>query len=140
MRVSDKAPDPHSGKKGSATVPGRSRGESHGKEHHITGGGKNCRDKHTQTHTRVQGNGSVDDRDAHFLSRSFFSIPGAGFKNVQHGYEISRQAHSQKQLIAYQNNLKIELARLKSPDRIARIAKHQLGLIMPTTDKTILLP
>jgi len=61
-------------------------------------------------------------------------------QNVQHGYEISRKDHSQKQLIAYQNNLKIELARLKSPDRIARIAKQQLGLIMPTTDKTILLP
>ena len=39
-----------------------------------------------------------------------------------------------------QNNLKIELARLKSPDRIAKIAKQQLGLIMPTTDKTILMP
>jgi len=61
-------------------------------------------------------------------------------QNVQHGYAISREDHNQKQLIAYQNNLKIELARLKSPDRIARIAKQQLGLIMPTTDKTILLP
>ena len=61
-------------------------------------------------------------------------------QNVQHGYEISRETHSQKQLMAYQNNLKIELARLKSPDRIAQIAKQQLGLIMPTTDKTILIP
>lgn len=61
-------------------------------------------------------------------------------QNVQHGYELSREAHNQKQLIAYQNNLKIELARLKSPERIAQIAKQQLGLIMPTTDKTILIP
>ena len=61
-------------------------------------------------------------------------------QNVQHGYEISREAHNQKQLTAYQNKLKIELARLKSPDRIAQIAKQQLGLIMPTTDKTILIP
>jgi len=61
-------------------------------------------------------------------------------QNVQHGYEISREAHNQKKLIAYQNNLKIELARLKSPDRIAKIATQQLGLIMPTTDKTILMP
>jgi cell division protein FtsL len=61
-------------------------------------------------------------------------------QNVQHGYELSRETHNQKQLIAYQNNLKIELARLKSPDRIAQIAKQQLGLIMPTTDKTILIP
>jgi cell division protein FtsL len=61
-------------------------------------------------------------------------------QNVQHGYEISREAHNQKQLVAYQNSLKIELARLKSPDRIAQIAKQQLGLIMPTTEKTILIP
>jgi cell division protein FtsL len=61
-------------------------------------------------------------------------------QNVQHGYEISKETKNQKQLITYQNNLKIELARLKSPDRIAQIAKQQLGLIMPTTDKTILIP
>ena len=61
-------------------------------------------------------------------------------QNVQNGYEISREAHNQKQLVAYQNSLKIELARLKSPDRIAQIAKQQLGLIMPTTEKTILIP
>jgi cell division protein FtsL len=61
-------------------------------------------------------------------------------QNVQHGYDISEETKNQKQLITYQNNLKIELARLKSPDRIARIAKQQLGLIMPTTDKTILIP
>jgi len=61
-------------------------------------------------------------------------------QNVQHGYEISRETHSQKQLLAYQNKLKIELTRLKSPDRIAQIAKQQLGLIMPTTDKTIMIP
>ena len=61
-------------------------------------------------------------------------------QNVQHGYDISKETQNQKQLITYQNNLKIELARLKSPDRIAQIAKQQLGLIMPTTDKTILIP
>lgn len=61
-------------------------------------------------------------------------------QNTQYGYEISREANNQKQLTAYQNNLRIELARLKSPDRIAQIAKQQLGLIMPTTDKTILIP
>ncbi|MDX2446990.1 MAG: cell division protein FtsL [Desulfobacterales bacterium] len=61
-------------------------------------------------------------------------------QNVQNGYEISREAHNNKQLLVYQNSLRIELARLKSPDRIAKIAKQQLGLIMPTTEKTILMP
>jgi cell division protein FtsL len=61
-------------------------------------------------------------------------------QNVRYGYDISRETQNQQQLTAYQNSLKIELARLKSPDRIARIAKQQLGLIMPTTEKTIMLP
>jgi len=61
-------------------------------------------------------------------------------QNVRYGYEISSETQTRQQLVTYQNNLKIELARLKSPDRIARIAKQQLGLMMPTADKTILLP
>jgi len=61
-------------------------------------------------------------------------------QNVRFGYEISNEMNHQKKLIAYQNNLKIELARLKSPERITQIAKQQLGLIMPTAEKTILLP
>jgi cell division protein FtsL len=39
-----------------------------------------------------------------------------------------------------QDNLKIELARLKSPRRIARIARERLGLITPTPEQTILIP
>jgi len=61
-------------------------------------------------------------------------------QNTNYGYEISNETQNQRQLTAYQNNLKIELARLKSPDRIAKIAQEQLGMMMPTTDRTILLP
>jgi cell division protein FtsL len=61
-------------------------------------------------------------------------------QNVRFGYEISNEMSHQKKLVVYQNNLKIELARLKSPERITQIAKQQLGLIMPTAEKTILLP
>jgi cell division protein FtsL len=61
-------------------------------------------------------------------------------QNVRFGYEISNEMNHQKKLVVYQNNLKIELARLKSPERITQIAKQQLGLIMPTAEKTILLP
>jgi cell division protein FtsL len=39
-----------------------------------------------------------------------------------------------------QDNLKIELARLKSPQRIAKIAREQLGLVRPTPQQTIVLP
>ena len=43
-------------------------------------------------------------------------------------------------LIALKTNLKIELASLKSPERIAKIAKNQLGLITPTQKQTIIIP
>ncbi len=39
-----------------------------------------------------------------------------------------------------QDNLKIELARLKSPQRIAKIAREQLGLVTPTPKQTIVIP
>jgi len=56
------------------------------------------------------------------------------------GYEISRETKKQQELIALQNNLKIELASLKSPERISKIAKDQLGLKAPTKSQTIVIP
>lgn len=56
------------------------------------------------------------------------------------GYEISKETKTQHELIALQNNLKIELASLKSPERIAKIAKDQLGLKTPTKSQTIVIP
>jgi cell division protein FtsL len=56
------------------------------------------------------------------------------------GYDISRETKKQNELIALQNNLKIELASLKSPERISKIAKDQLGLNAPTKSQTIIIP
>jgi len=56
------------------------------------------------------------------------------------GYEISKIAYRQKETTALRNNLKIELASLKSPARIAEIAKSQLGLTMPTPEQLVLIP
>jgi len=56
------------------------------------------------------------------------------------GYEITRAAETQQQRLRLQNNLKIELARLKSPARIATYARERLGLRMPTPEQTIVLP
>jgi cell division protein FtsL len=56
------------------------------------------------------------------------------------GYEISKIAYHQKETTALRNNLKIELASLKSPARIAEIAKSQLGLTMPTPEQLVLIP
>ena len=56
------------------------------------------------------------------------------------GYEILNETKKQHEIIALQNNLKIELASLKSPERIAKIAKDQLGLKTPTKSQTIIIP
>lgn len=56
------------------------------------------------------------------------------------GYEISETAHHLQEHIKLQNNLKVELASLKSPDRIAKIAKNQLGLKTPTPAQVIIIP
>jgi len=61
-------------------------------------------------------------------------------QSVHIKYEITAQRSRIRQLSAMQDNLKIELARLKSPSRIATIAKTQLGLITPTSKQMILLP
>lgn len=55
-------------------------------------------------------------------------------------YEIQEQTTRIRKLAAMQDNLKIELARLKSPQRIAKIAREQLGLVMPTPKQTIVIP
>ena len=56
------------------------------------------------------------------------------------GYEISKETQRHQDLISFQNNLKIELARLKSPERIAKIAKNQLGLVTPTPEQMMIIP
>jgi len=55
-------------------------------------------------------------------------------------YEIQELTTTIRKLATMQDNLKIELRRLKSPRRIAKIAREQLGLVMPTPQQTIILP
>ena len=55
-------------------------------------------------------------------------------------YQIQEQTIRIRKLAAMQDNLKIELRRLKSPRRIAKIAREQLGLVTPTPQQTIVLP
>jgi cell division protein FtsL len=59
---------------------------------------------------------------------------------VKTGYEISKETDKNLKLLTLQKNLKIEIARLKSPLRIAKIATKQLGLIMPKSGQVIIIP
>ena len=61
-------------------------------------------------------------------------------QNVRIGYEITHASAQHRQLVAMQNNLKIETAHLKSPERISKIAREQLGLTMPSPKQVIVLP
>ncbi len=61
-------------------------------------------------------------------------------QSVQAGYEISEAVKINKKRIARNNDLKIEHACLKSPERIARKAKKELGLVMPTAKQIIVIP
>ena len=58
----------------------------------------------------------------------------------QTNFEISKLEESNTQLSALQDNLKIELARLKSPRRISKIAREKLGLISPGAKQTVVMP
>lgn len=70
----------------------------------------------------------------------FFSYAWCRVQCTRVGYEISKATADHKEELAIRNNLKIELARLKSPQRIARIARERLGLITPKPEQTIIIP
>jgi cell division protein FtsB len=59
---------------------------------------------------------------------------------VQVGIAISSERRKQQELVTMQNSLKIELARLKSPELIIRLANQELGLVMPNPQQAIILP
>ena len=57
---------------------------------------------------------------------------------LQIGYEISEEAEKYQSQLVLQNNLKIEIARLKSPERIAKRAQ-EVGMISPKPEQTIII-
>jgi cell division protein FtsL len=59
---------------------------------------------------------------------------------TQIGYEINQATETYQQRVTMQNNLKIESARLKSPERIAAIAQQKLGLHVPKPEQIVIMP
>jgi cell division protein FtsL len=74
-----------------------------------------------------------------FLSELFF-YTWCRVQFTRVGYDISEGTKEQQHLLALQRNLDIEVARLKSPERIETIARQQLGLITPTPKQVIIIP
>ncbi len=54
--------------------------------------------------------------------------------------DISRETIRNRELVSMRDSLKVELARLKSPQRIAKIAAEQFGLVLPNSNQIIVLP
>ncbi|MBT3311402.1 MAG: hypothetical protein HN737_01295 [Desulfobacterales bacterium] len=73
-----------------------------------------------------------------FISELFFNT-WCRVQYVRVGYEISQEAERRERITTLQKNLRIELARLKSPDRISKIAKEELGLIIPDPDQIVII-
>ena len=73
-----------------------------------------------------------------FIAELFF-IAWCGIQSRNIESEIIAQTAKTAQLSDNQDKLKIELARLKSPRRIAKIAGEQLGLITPAPNQTIVI-
>ena len=59
---------------------------------------------------------------------------------IRTGYKIAEEKKRNRELINLQKNLQVELAGLKSPDRIGRIARERLGLIIPEPKQIIVIP
>jgi len=61
-------------------------------------------------------------------------------QSMKVGYEITRLQDRQKELLLLEKNLTIELAHLRSPQRLSKIAATRFDLQMPTPEQVILLP
>lgn len=58
---------------------------------------------------------------------------------VRTGYELAQTTKEHQRLMELQRKLKVEEARLKSPERITRIAR-QRGLVIPGSKQVVVIP
>jgi cell division protein FtsL len=56
------------------------------------------------------------------------------------GYEMTRDLDANRKQTVLQNSLVLELARLKSPERISAIARQQMKLEPPSHEQMMVLP
>ena len=58
---------------------------------------------------------------------------------IQVNYQIDRSLHELNSLQKAQQHLKLEIASLRSPDRLERIALDEIGMKYPDQDQFIIL-
>ncbi len=74
-----------------------------------------------------------------------FMVTGIGyvwsnFERTQIGYDLSQLKREEMRLREINQKIKLELATLKSPQNLERLAIQKLGLSPPTPEQIILLP
>jgi len=70
----------------------------------------------------------------------FFLRTWCGVQCIRVGYEITEATERQEDLLDRRKNLEIELARLRSPNTLNRIAEPRFGLVTPKPDQIVVLP
>ncbi len=60
-------------------------------------------------------------------------------QSIHMGYQITSQLKQEKELKVFQEKLRLELAQLRTPERIIQIASKQLGLVLPAPDQVIVV-
>lgn len=61
-------------------------------------------------------------------------------QSVKVGYDISLATARQKELLKLQKNLTIELAHLKSPQRLTEMAQSRFHLVVPSPEQIVKIP
>ncbi|MFQ5485231.1 MAG: hypothetical protein ACE5DO_07840 [Desulfobacterales bacterium] len=73
-----------------------------------------------------------------FIAELFF-YTWCRVQNVRVGYEISEKRDKLQHLLTLQKDLEVEHARLRSPERLANIAKNRFNLTNPTPEQIIVV-
>ncbi len=74
-----------------------------------------------------------------FLAAAFFDT-WCGIQSRRMGYEIEQARMQQESLLDFQKKLKIEKARLTSPQALMRHARGELSLETPKPEQIIIVP
>lgn len=70
----------------------------------------------------------------------FFFRTWCGVQCIRTGYEITEAMEHQEAILDMKKNLKIEMARLTSPQTLGRIAENRFDLITPEPEQIVMLP
>jgi hypothetical protein len=70
----------------------------------------------------------------------FFFRTWCGVQCIRTGYEITQAMERQEDMLEMKKNLKIEMARLTSPQNLGRIAEKRFDLAAPQPEQIVIIP